>query len=470
MDAHDREKAQQEAIENLLGRALRRTLEPGGEACPAPDVLAAFHEANLSAEERKKVEAHVSVCFRCQEALAALVVSEPEAVLAEAALAAAPAMREPVRSEERPNWFALHWRWLAPVATLATVAAMWIAVGRSPHLQEPVSVASRAPAPTAPAPAAQDPLAPQGKNQIAKNIAPPASGPAPERAKIPVPKPGELDALRKLTASASKPAGGIGATSLPGAVGTPGDTIAEKGAVAGPPATPAEGRAQAQKLDTLDEQARQALQKKVAAQRAEGEAPATPGVAGGLPGVVAQTVTVMAGDAPVPPAQPRAEKSKQVVGRAVGGVVGGVTPAPAAESALAANIRERPLSRLALNAVAVPPLQVIPTPDARVLFRVGPGGRIERSADSGKTWEPQSSGVTADLLAGSAPSAKICWVVGAAGTILRTTDGRHWKNVNAPAALSWTRVLALDDKRAVLTSADEKRYVTTDGGKTWQKQ
>lgn len=59
-------------------------------------------------------------------------------------------------------------------------------------------------------------------------------------------------------------------------------------------------------------------------------------------------------------------------------------------------------------------------------WRVWPHGKIEYSYDGTHTWDSQKSGVTADLTAGSAPSGKICWVVGKAGTILLTTDrGKH---------------------------------------------
>jgi hypothetical protein len=44
MDARDREKAQQEAIENMLGDALRRGGPPVREVCPQPDLMAAYFE------------------------------------------------------------------------------------------------------------------------------------------------------------------------------------------------------------------------------------------------------------------------------------------------------------------------------------------------------------------------------------------------------------------------------------------
>lgn len=77
---------------------------------------------------------------------------------------------------------------------------------------------------------------------------------------------------------------------------------------------------------------------------------------------------------------------------------------------------------------------VIVAPIAEYSWRVWPGGKIEFSFDSSRTWQTQKSGVTADLTGGSAPSGKVCWVVGKAGTILLTTDrGKHWKQLSSPS-------------------------------------
>jgi photosystem II stability/assembly factor-like uncharacterized protein len=106
-----------------------------------------------------------------------------------------------------------------------------------------------------------------------------------------------------------------------------------------------------------------------------------------------------------------------------------------------------------------------------MLWRLSPGGRIERSADQGRTWQQQSSGVTSDLLAGAAPSDTVAWIAGRAGVILRTTDGEHWQRVNSPdAATDWTAIEASDAQHATLTSADRRRFATQDGGQTWKQQ
>lgn len=102
-------------------------------------------------------------------------------------------------------------------------------------------------------------------------------------------------------------------------------------------------------------------------------------------------------------------------------------------------------------------------------WRVWPHGKIEFSIDSGHTWDKQNSGVIADLTAGSAPSHKVCWVVGKAGTILLTTDrGKHWKTLASPTTEDLEGVNAEDAKRAsVWTTSHKHSFATNDGGATW---
>ena len=112
---------------------------------------------------------------------------------------------------------------------------------------------------------------------------------------------------------------------------------------------------------------------------------------------------------------------------------------------------------------------VIPTPLDQYAWRVWPGGKIEYSFDNSRTWETQKSGVTVDLIGGSAPSDKVCWVIGKAGTILLTTDrGRHWKKITSPTKEALAGVWAQDGKHASVWTASHKQSLdTNDGGLTW---
>jgi hypothetical protein len=113
----------------------------------------------------------------------------------------------------------------------------------------------------------------------------------------------------------------------------------------------------------------------------------------------------------------------------------------------------------------------IVAPGEKHAWRVGNAGKIERSTDSGKTWKPQDSGVSADLTAGSATSDKVCWVVGKAGTLLVTSDGgKHWTQVTAPIAGDLGGVHATDATHASIWDVPNRQsYQTSDGGITWTR-
>ena len=79
-----------------------------GDDCPGPDILAAYFERSLDADETAHVELHLSECARCREQLAALGRAG-EAAAAPVVRSAAP--------QPRASWL-WDWRWLAPVAAV----------------------------------------------------------------------------------------------------------------------------------------------------------------------------------------------------------------------------------------------------------------------------------------------------------------------------------------------------------------
>jgi photosystem II stability/assembly factor-like uncharacterized protein len=105
--------------------------------------------------------------------------------------------------------------------------------------------------------------------------------------------------------------------------------------------------------------------------------------------------------------------------------------------------------------------------EGNVRWRIS-GASVERSGDAGATWQTQSTGVSAVLAAGAAPSRTVCWVVGAAGTIVRSVDGRTWQRVPFPEAIDLRAVRASDAAHAVVTAGDGRTFATADGGQTWQ--
>jgi hypothetical protein len=122
-------------------------------------------------------------------------------------------------------------------------------------------------------------------------------------------------------------------------------------------------------------------------------------------------------------------------------------------------------ARLARSVEAGP--VTIREPGGAVLWRAGAGGQIARSDDGGATWQPRASGVGADLLAGSAPAQGVCWIVGSAGTVLVTTDGRRWQRRPFPLSVDLTGIAASSPSAAIVTTRDGRRFETVDAGLTW---
>ena len=82
----------------------------------------------------------------------------------------------------------------------------------------------------------------------------------------------------------------------------------------------------------------------------------------------------------------------------------------------------------------------------------------------------RSGGVLADLLTGSAPSDKVCWIVGRVGAILLTTDGgAHWALISSPLSEDLGGIRASDAQHATIWNArNTKSFVTSDAGLTWK--
>lgn len=97
----------QDPLEGMIRGTLRRETA-AAEPCPDADVLAAFHDGSLPSADRRRIEAHAADCARCAAHLALLARTEPDAA------AGSPWRR--------------HWTWAVPLATAATVAAIWVAV------------------------------------------------------------------------------------------------------------------------------------------------------------------------------------------------------------------------------------------------------------------------------------------------------------------------------------------------------
>jgi len=85
----------------------------------------------------------------------------------------------------------------------------------------------------------------------------------------------------------------------------------------------------------------------------------------------------------------------------------------------------------------------------------------------GPMWPAPPSEVAAQVTAGSSPSTAVCWIVGRAGTVLRSTDRRTWQRLTFPLTADLTSVTATDAQSASVVTADGRTFLTVDGGVTW---
>jgi hypothetical protein len=225
--------------------------------------------------------------------------------------------------------------------------------------------------------------------------------------------------------------------------------VPQKGQPAGLPERRETGRALADvPPPTLAGQA--APDKKAPAEAAAAEVPERLGAAEPRPRVVAEPVATQAAAAPA-----------SVYAPAKGAAA---TKMPAADAMRA--MPTTPLTREELRRLEPGPT-VTAEPDGRVRWRLGPGGRIWRSTDAGSTWHWQPTDVSANLVAGSAPSATTCWAVGTGGVVLLTVDGQRWTLLPFPLRVDLAAVHATNARIATITTRDGRRFETTDAGLTW---
>jgi putative zinc finger protein len=98
---------------------------------------------------------------------------------------------------------------------------------------------------------------------------------------------------------------------------------------------------------------------------------------------------------------------------------------------------------------------------ARAAFAANPCGPM---------WPAPPSDVAGQITGGSAPSDAVCWMIGRAGTVLRSTDHQTWQRVSVPQAVDLSGVTATDARTATVMAVDGRTFSTSDGGVTWTQQ
>ncbi len=184
-----------------------------------------------------------------------------------------------------------------------------------------------------------------------------------------------------------------------------------------------------------------------------------------------------AADAAAAPAEPgRVDVARAAEPPAASQLAQAPPPAPGAPPPAAETVRQpsaRTLQaqeggRLDEAALAAMPGFEVTSPQPGVRWRVR-GSQVERTGDDGATWLA-ATGVPAGLsiVAGSAPSATVCWLVGRSGLVLVTTDGTTWRRLPfTEPTVDLSAVEAVDARTATVSAADGRRFLTIDGGATW---
>jgi photosystem II stability/assembly factor-like uncharacterized protein len=85
-------------------------------------------------------------------------------------------------------------------------------------------------------------------------------------------------------------------------------------------------------------------------------------------------------------------------------------------------------------------------------------------------WAAQEMPTHAALSAGAAPAPTVCWIVGKAGTVLLTVDGRTWQSVAFPETADLVSITAPSADAATVTTADGRTFATTDRGRSWSRR
>jgi hypothetical protein len=426
-------------------RALRQTVRSGTDApataCPEPELLASYFERSLSSAESALWEKHFSACTRCQQQLAALARSEP--AVEESATAWA-WLRSPH----------LVVRWLAPAALALGAVALWFAIRPTPTRVDQIT--QEIPNQVSTRPELTREAAVPAPQSSAKGDAAAAGSGEPQVDQLATSKPSETS-QKKLADElvASLPEERRKISEMPPSA-SPSLTAKNEAAPPAPvPSKPAQSQAPSDVITAAEE--KQDLARDAAARREADRVLAAP-----------------ARQAELGQVQPAAPSTVGATGGVRAASDERKTQARESEAATAdSQLQKQSIPAFAAKVGEVSSGSVrlvISAPGGSVVWQIGIGGGIQRSADSGKTWTRQDSGVQTELTNGQAASAAVCWLVGLKGTVLRTTDGLHWQKVTFPLETDLVRIEAPDELHAVVTAAAGQTYATENGGKSWQKR
>lgn len=409
-------------MDGLIRRSLSKNAAPG-ETCPGPEMLAAYYERSLDSGETHRFDTHLSRCARCRKQFTLMVRAE----------------EQPQRLSSHSTWW-LDWRVLASAAAALLVLTVWgvrrpkFQPASSRNADQPLVAMSR-PA-QAPAP------------QVAQPQPPPQTPPTAPETKLIAPLALDRSALKAQSQQQTETPPIAKELQAP----LSDRQLSDR---------PVNGRnfERLQQLRPGNERSATAELKKEsrneAAPRAPASPPAAPSRLSTLPApsgatATTQSVTVTSNEfaddksktSDSLHAKEEAPGRIQSFGAAIGGTLDQVAGQRASST-------------------------IIQTPDPKVLWRIAGGNFVERTEDGGATWHGQVADSDAQLTYGSAPTTKICWLVGRSGMILLTKDTTHWKKIAPPVPADFVSIEAKNGSSATVTAVDGQKFSTDNEGKKW---
>jgi hypothetical protein len=442
-------------------QALARQLPNASldSSCPNAEILAAYHDRTLSTDEMSHWKEHIAACNRCQETLALVEQTEnlPAAewehqnkLLPAEQLAGPPVFRaaaphafesaqpslassisaeihdEMNRLRGRPSW-----RLLVALGAIAATVIVWIGARevRMQHRKQAYE-------------------AQEAQNRLTM---PP----------LPVPQTEPRSSVKKEALAVPKQSQEIPAQEKTAAP-SPSPAPQRDSSLLASPASSADHSGISEQKDALGATTRALGTTRHSSTASESFArsrPATPATSPNAAGTASANSK----------GSEDAKQQADTAARAAAGSLEDQAPSPANATSAQMEISTLPAGNLLQRAAGSH--RYVVAPGEAHGWILGTAGQIMHTTDRGKTWKPQTSGVIADLTAGSATSDKVCWVVGRAGTLLLTTDGgQHWKLLSSPIAGDLGGVHATDATHASIWDVPNRTsYETSDSGVTWQR-
>jgi hypothetical protein len=442
------------ALDGLLRRSLARD-RAAANTCPDPDILAAYSDRSLDADEMERHEQHFSECARCREQLAAIfrpasvaeiptnqVVKDSAVAKAPQAMAMSPAATHARQELARPRRF--NWRWLAPVAAAILLVA-FVYKRNVTRLGTPLI----------------------SRNQVA--MSKPEALPPVSLVDSDSSSPHLTEPTRVPAESRTKSNGGVPSAAAPFVRRELSQTARNY------PTAPPMRDQEAHRVDELgsDYEIRNALKKRAEAAASNNLEKSAPSELDTLTNAKDKRDSAPSASTPgaarTPAATPptRAESTqagRQAAAAGQKSIVGGMLNDRKQMQTSASTT----VTVTSQAVVAESPAPAIQTPDAAVQYRIAGAGVVERSDDGGATWQGQRVMANAEILAGAAPSVNVCWLVGRGGMVLMTNDGKNWKKVPSATTVDLVAVTAADAMFATITTADGRKFSTQNGGMTWK--